>query len=108
MDSGPQTALLHLAVVPLAMPDGRPCADRIPGLLERVARLAGGYTLVEQVTGGWVPPGEDQVVQESNSLLLVVGPPRVASFLKASLRTDFQQTDPFVISVPVLEGSGAD
>ena len=99
----PRDALLHLAVVPLELPDGKSTDELMSALLEDVARLAGGYTSIEKVTGGWIPPGGEQVVRESNCLLLVVGPFEVAPFLKDRLRNDFQQTYPFVISLPYAE-----
>ena len=93
--------VLHLAIVPRQLPDGSDPAEQVARLLKEVAARAGGYTYIEGVKGGWIPPGEQQVVTESNDLLLVEGPPELARFLKEALRDDFAQEYPFVVSLPV-------
>ncbi|MCK4283648.1 MAG: hypothetical protein KAX44_04965 [Candidatus Brocadiae bacterium] len=93
--------VLHLIVVPKELPDGRAPTQQLADLLEEVAQRAGGYTTIEKVTGGWLPPGETEVVQERNDLLLVEGPPDLAAFLMQRLREDFQQRCPFVVSLPI-------
>ena len=93
--------LLHLATVPRVLPDGTSPSEQVADLLEEVAERAGGYTYIEKVMGGWVPPGEDEVVEELNDLLLVQGPPELAFFLMEKLREDFKQREPFVVSLPV-------
>lgn len=93
--------LLHLATVPRVLPDGKESSEQVAALLEEVAQRAGGYTYIEKVMGGWIPPGGDEVMEELNDLLLVQGPPEVAPFLRARLREDFQQQYPFVISLPI-------
>ncbi|MHC4481507.1 MAG: hypothetical protein ACYS1C_11145 [Planctomycetota bacterium] len=103
--------LLHLAVVPRELPDGRRSSAQTTELLQAVAKRAGGYTYIENVKGGWLPPGKDEVVKEDNDLLLVKGAPQLADFLKDRLRDEFEQTHPFVVSLPIqsvkiLEGSG--
>jgi len=93
--------VLHLAIVPRQLPDGGDPAEQVARLLKEVAARAGGYTYIEGVKGGWIPPGEQQVVTESNDLLLVEGPPELARFLRKALRDDFAQQYPFVVSLPV-------
>ena len=93
--------LLHLAALPRLLPDGSPATEQRDKLLDEVAELAGGYTLIDNVLGGWVPPGQKQVVEERNDLLLVKGPPEAAYLLEARLREDFQQLEPFVESLPI-------
>ncbi len=93
--------VLHLIVVPRELPDGTAPTQQLADLLEEVARRAGGYTHIEKVTGGWLPPGEAEVVQERNGLLLVEGPPDLAAFFMQRLREDFQQRYPFVVSLPI-------
>ena len=93
--------MLHLAALPTVLPDGSPAKEQREKLLEEVGQLAGGYTLIDNVLGGWVPPGEDGVVQERNDLLLVKGPPEAAYLLRARLLEDFQQEEPFVESLPI-------
>lgn len=99
--------VLHLAIVPRQLPDGGDPAERVARLLKEVAERAGGYTYVEGVRGGWIPPGERQVVTESNDLLLVEGPPELARFLRKALRDDFAQECPFVVSLPVCPQSAS-
>ncbi len=93
--------LLHMAILPRYLPDGERSAQQTGELLAEVARLAGGYTLIEQVQGGWVPPGAREVVTEQNDLLLVRGRPELAELLKARLHEEFRQEYPFVISLPL-------
>ncbi|MHC5034268.1 MAG: hypothetical protein ACYTFZ_04465 [Planctomycetota bacterium] len=92
--------LLHLAIIPRELPDGSVPKEQVAALLLEVAARAGGYTYIEEVAGGWIPPGEEQVVKELGDLLLVQGPPEIAPFLKARLRKDFDQEYPFVLSLP--------
>ncbi|MHC4592504.1 MAG: hypothetical protein ACYS8L_07410 [Planctomycetota bacterium] len=92
--------LLHMAIVPRELPDGSRPEEQVAALLKEVAERAGGYTYIEQVAGGWVPPGEKQVIKELNDLLLVKGPPEVGPFLRVRLRKDFDQEYPFVVSLP--------
>jgi len=93
--------LLHVAVLPRVLPDGTSAEEQRNKLLEEVAELAGGYTLIDNVLGGWVPPGQKAVMQERNDLLLVKGPFEAGYLLKARLLQDFQQEVPFVESIPV-------
>lgn len=95
--------VLHLAIVPRELPDGSQPTEQLAQLLEEVAERAGGYTYIEKVVGGWLPPGQKEVVQEINDLLLVQGPPGLAGFLKRKLHEDFGQQYPFVVSLPVQQ-----
>jgi hypothetical protein len=110
--------LLHIAAVPRILPDGERPTEQLAALLQEMGQKAGGYTLIENVMGGWIPPGQKEVVQERNDLLLVAGPPAIAYYMRVRLHNDFKQEDPFVISVPLqsiavvsslepTEGSGA-
>ena len=83
--------LLHVAAIPRVLPSGERPTEQLADLLAEVARKAGGYTLVENVEGGWIPPDRSKVLTELNDLLLVKGPPEVAHLLRARLREDFQQ-----------------
>jgi hypothetical protein len=94
--------VLHVACVPTVLPDGTPALAQRSALLEEVAAGAGGYTLIEEVAGAWVPPGAKRVRREVNDLLLVKGPPEIALLLQERLATEFQQESPFVISLPIL------
>jgi hypothetical protein len=93
--------LLHLATIPRQLPDGQRPTEQVEALLEEIAERAGGYTYIENVMGGWMPPEGEKVVEERNDLLLVKGPPEVKPYLQQRLREDFQQEMPFVISLPV-------
>ena len=93
--------MLHIAALPRVLPDGTPAKAQREKLLGEVADLAGGYTLIDNVLGGWVPPGQEGVVQERNDLLLLEGPPEGAYLLRARLLEDFQQKEPFVVSLPI-------
>jgi hypothetical protein len=93
--------MLHIAVLPRALPDGTSAEAQRNKLLEEIAGLAGGYTLIDNVLGGWIPPGQKDVVQERNDLLLVKGPPQAAYLLRARLMQDFKQEVPFVESLPI-------
>lgn len=92
---------LHIAAVPRQLPNGERPTKQLEALLDDVSRRAGGYTLIESVAGGWLPPGQTEVVREENDLLLVEGPPEMSIVLKARIAKDFQQQYPFVISIPV-------
>jgi hypothetical protein len=93
--------VLHVAALPRVLPDGRSADEAREKLLNEVAEQAGGYTLIDNVLGGWVPPGNETAVQERNDLLLVRGGPELAFLLRARLLEDFQQQVPFVESVPL-------
>ncbi|NLW51332.1 MAG: hypothetical protein GXY85_10920 [Candidatus Brocadiaceae bacterium] len=93
--------MLHIAALPQLLPDGTSSAPQRDALLAELAGLAGGYTLIPDVMGGWVPPGQTGVLQEVNDLLLLVGPPEAAYLLHTRLREDFQQEAPFVQSLPI-------
>jgi hypothetical protein len=93
--------LLHLAIVPRFLPNGERPTQQMADLKAELAEKAGGYTLVEEVEGGWVPPGGGGVLKEMNDLLLVKGPPAVAHVLRVRLREDFEQEYPFVLSLPI-------
>ena len=93
--------MLHLAAVPRVLPDGTRPKEQLDALLKDVAKMAGGYTLIDNVLGGWLPAGQETVIEERNDLLLVKGPPEVAYLLRARLAEDFQQVEPFVESVPI-------
>ncbi len=93
--------LLHMAAVPRTLPDGGRPTEQLAALLKEMGEKAGGYTLIENVTGGWVPPGKTEIQVERNDLLLVAGPPSIALILRKVLRDDFKQEHPFVISVPL-------
>ena len=94
--------VLHVACVPTVLPDGEPASAQRAALLEAVAKAAGGYTLIEDAMGGWVPPGTRTTTLEVNDLLLVKGPPELMFLLEQRLREDFGQDYPFIISLPVL------
>ncbi len=93
--------LLHLATVPRVLPDGGPVDELVAELLEAVAMRAGGYTYIEKVMGAWVPPGTKDIIKEENDLLLVAGPPEMGFWLRQRLHRDFDQEEPFVISLPI-------
>jgi len=93
--------LLHIAAVPRVLPNGERPTEQLAALLKEMGQKAGGYTLIENVMGGWMPPGKREMVEERNDLLLVAGPPSVAYFLRLRLVKDFKQEEPFVVSVPL-------
>lgn len=93
--------LLHIAAVPRLLPNGERPTEQLAALLKEMSERAGGYTLIENVMGGWVPPGKKEIVEERNDLLLVAGPPEVAYYLRERLHGNFKQEHPFVISVPL-------
>jgi hypothetical protein len=94
--------MLHMAAIPRLLPDGTRPTEQTAALLQEVAAMAGSYIYIEEVVGGWVPPGRRDVLQERNDLLLVKGPPELALFLRDRLRKDFKQELPFVVSMPIL------
>ncbi len=94
--------MLHIAWIPVTLPDGSPPIKQRADLLRDVAEIAGGYTLIEGAVGGWQPPGQRTVESELNDLLLVKGPAPLALMLQQRLAQDFQQKQPFVVSIPVL------
>jgi len=86
--------LLHVALLPRELPDGRPALALRAELLEELGENQ-PWVLIERTTA--LLPGAPA---RPADLLLVEGPPQLGFRLREKLREDFQQKQPWVIGLP--------
>ncbi len=88
-----------LFVVPDTLPDGTPATEARAALEVYLAETAGGYTRLDEVTGGWMSPA-GVVVTEPNDLYLVspggADPAELRAEIERRILEDFDQQAAYI------------